>query len=172
MFVCSMFVCAMCVCTLCVCVVCVHSVCLRSVCVRCLCAHMSPLSSNPCVSYLNSLTVTQKKGHTTTSKMARQQRVSSTQLQRRLHFLGHILRMPGDRLPRQLLVSVSVFGKRATGGQTSRWNDVVKDLNKGRLWGLEEQAIYLDSWHIIIKHKVDLPNFKAKATEKILKDQK
>ena len=66
------------------------------------------------------LTVRQKKRHTTISKMARKQRLSSILIQRRLHFLGHIVRMLEYRLLRQLLVSVSVIRKRAIVGQTSR----------------------------------------------------
>ena len=49
-----------------------------------------------CLRILLGLTVRQKKRHTTIRKMARQQRVSSILIQRRLRFLGHIVRMPEE----------------------------------------------------------------------------
>ena len=70
-----------------------------------------------CLRIILGLTVRQKKRHTTIRKMARQQRMSSILVQRHLRFLGHIVRMPKERLPRQLLVSAPVGGKRAPGGQ-------------------------------------------------------
>ena len=106
--------------------------------------------------------------------MARQQRVSSILIQRCLRFLGHIVRMPEERLPRQLLVSAPVGGKHAPGGQKRRWNDVVvEDLNQASLSGVwREQALDHDSWRSTIKHSVELLNDQAEATERSLKDQK
>ena len=61
--------------------------------------------------------------------------------------------MPEERIPRQLLVSAPVGGKRAPGGQKRRWNDVVvEDLNQAglsRVW--REQAQGRDSWRSTIK---------------------
>ena len=91
-----------------------------------------------CLRIILGFTVRQKKRHTTIRKMARQQRASSILVQRRLRFLGHLVRMPEERIPRQLLVYAPVGGKRAPGGQKRRWNDVVvEDLNQAglsRIW--------------------------------------
>ena len=59
--------------------------------------------------------------------MAEQPRISTLLTQRHLRFLGHVSRMEDDCLPKQLLVSAPVGGKRQSGGQKKRWNDVVCD---------------------------------------------
>ena len=76
----------------------------------------------------------EKKRHTTITRMAKQQKLSSVLSQRRLRFLGHIFRMKDSRLPKQLLVCVPVDDKRAAGRQKYRWNDVVlRDLKSCKL---------------------------------------
>ena len=69
-----------------------------------------------CLRIILGISVRQKKRHTTIRKMAKQQRISSLLTQRRLRFLGHLSRMSEDRLPKQLLVSAPVGGKRTAGG--------------------------------------------------------
>ena len=83
--------------------------------------------------------------------------------QRRLRFLGHILHMPNERLPKQLLVSAPVGGKRTAGGQKRRWNDIVtNDLRQCDLFGTwREQAQDRTSWHTSVKHSIELLNKQA-----------
>jgi hypothetical protein len=82
--------------------------------------------------------------------------------------------MPDHCLPKQLLVSAPVGGKRAVGGQKRRWNDVVAtDVNQCNLsGGWKEQAQDSESWRTTIKHSAELLNEQAEIAEKCLKDQK
>ena len=70
-----------------------------------------------CLRIILGVSVREKKHHTTIFKMAKQPRISSILSQHPLRFLRHLLRMPEDQLPRQLLVCASVGGKRYAGGQ-------------------------------------------------------
>ena len=82
-----------------------------------------------------------EKRHTTMGKMAKQLRISSILSQHCVRFLRHLSRMPEDRLPWQLLVCAPVGGKRSTGGQKRRWNDVVtSDLKVQPVWNLERAS--------------------------------
>ena len=127
-----------------------------------------------CLRIILGVSVRQKKRHTTIRKMAKQQRISSILTQRRLRFLGHLSRMPNERLPKQLLVSAPVGGQRSAGGQKRRWNDVVsselKQCNLSGTW--REQAQERDSWRNTIKHSVEVLNKQAEDTEKSRKDEK
>ena len=81
--------------------------------------------------------------------------------------------MPDDRLPKQLLVSAPVGGKRTAGGQKRRWNDLVsKDLslcNLSRTW--REEALERASWRATIKQSIPLVNHQAEIREKSRKDE-
>ena len=127
-----------------------------------------------CLRIILGILVREKKRHTTIRKMAKQLRVSSILAQRRLRFLGHLLRMPDERLPKQLLVSAPLGGKRRAGGQKRRWNDIVaNDLKQCNLPGTwRELAQERNSWRTTIKHSVELLNKKAEETEKSCKDDK
>ena len=46
-------------------------------------------------------------------------------MRRRLRWLGHMETMDISRLPKCLLVSQLLSGKRSVGGQKRRWNDLV-----------------------------------------------
>ena len=127
-----------------------------------------------CLQTILRISVWQKKRHTTTRKMAKQQRISSILTQRRLRFIGHLSRMSEERLPKQLLVSAPVGGKRTAGGQKRRWNDLVvndlKQCNLSRSW--REQAQERDSWRATIKRRVELLNKQTEDKEKSCKDEK
>ena len=105
--------------------------------------------------------------------MAKQQRISSLLTQRRLRFLGHLSRMSEDRLPKQLLVSAPVGGKRTAGGQKRGWSDLVsndlKQCNFSRSW--REQAQERDSWRATIRPRVEVRNKQVKDKEKGCKDE-
>ena len=47
-------------------------------------------------------------------------------LKRQLHWVGHVVRMPADRLPRQVLYGELKDGKRSAGGQKKRFKDNIK----------------------------------------------
>lgn len=127
-----------------------------------------------CLRIILGVSVREKKRHTTIRKMAKQQRVSTILLQRRLRFLGHLSRMSEERLPRQLLVCAPVGGKRAAGGQRRRWNDVVatdlKQCNLSRTW--RELAQERSSWRTTIQCSGERLNQQAEAHEKSRKDEK
>ncbi|VDP32329.1 unnamed protein product [Schistosoma margrebowiei] len=49
-----------------------------------------------------------------------------------LRWLGHVLRMPNDRLPRRAMFSgIGVGWKKARGGQTKAWHKSMKSLTSG-----------------------------------------
>ena len=89
------------------------------------------------------ISVRKKNHHTTICRMAKHKRISSILTQSHLCFLGHLVLMPDNHLPKQLLVSAPVADKHAAGGQKRQWNDVVsKNLslfNLSRTWKEESQ---------------------------------
>ena len=127
-----------------------------------------------CLRIILGISIRQKKRHTIICKMAKQQRISSILTQRHLRFLGHLSRMSEERLPKQLLVSAPVGGKRAAGGQKRRWSDLMasnlKQCNLSGSW--REQAQERDSWRATIKPRVELLNKQAEDKEKSCKDEK
>jgi len=58
-------------------------------------------------------------------------------LRRQLRWLGHVIRMPGNRLPRSLLYSELSCGRRSVGGQKKRFKDHIK-------WSLSKCGIPFD----------------------------
>ena len=93
--------------------------CLQSFVMRCLCSILE---------------VSLRDGQRDTSikKTAHIQRVFSMLTESCLRLWGHIMRMPEDRLPRQLLVRAPAHGRRSAEGQKLRWNDLVlRDLQFG-----------------------------------------
>ena len=62
-------------------------------------------------------------------------RTASTSLegnpcQRQLRWLGHVIRMPCKRLPKQALYGELVEGRKAPGGQKKRYKDYIKTVLK------------------------------------------
>ena len=126
-----------------------------------------------CLWIILGVSIRKKKHHTTIRKMAKQQRISSNLTHRHLHFLGHLSRMPNECLPKQLLVSAPVGGKRSAGGQKQRRNDVSSELKQCNLSGTwREQAQERDSLHNTIKHSVEVLKKQAEDSEKNRKDKK
>ncbi|KAJ3606704.1 hypothetical protein NHX12_026223 [Muraenolepis orangiensis] len=52
--------------------------------------------------------------------------ITATIAQNQLRWTGHVIRMPDSRLPKQVLYSQLVKGKRAPGGQKKRYKDNIK----------------------------------------------
>ena len=120
------------------------------------------------------ISVREQKRHTTIDKIARQERISSILLQRRLRFLEHLSRMFNDCLPKQLFVSALVCCKRNGGVQKRHWNDIVsgdlKQCNLLESW--REKTEECNSWHSIIKHSAEHFNNKSEKKEKSLRDDR
>ena len=51
-------------------------------------------------------------------------------MQRQLRWIGHVIRMQSNRLPRRILYSELQHGQRAPGGQKKRFSDHVKAILK------------------------------------------
>ena len=127
-----------------------------------------------CLRIILGISTRDMKRNTTIRKLAKQQRLSSILSQRRLRFLGHLSRMGDQRLPKQLLVSALVGGKRAPGGQKLRWNDLVtRDLRAcGLLDSWRELAQDRDEWRRKVKEVFEGVNKNAESDEKACKDMK
>ena len=106
-----------------------------------------------CLRIILRVSLWDKQRNTTMRKLAKQQRVSSILVQRRLCLLGHLVRMNDSRLPKKMLVCAPAGGNRAVGGQKCRWNDlVVRDL---RRCGVEEDwrdvALERRAWQCVVR---------------------
>ena len=110
---------------------------------------------------------------TSTRKAAHIQRLSSMLTQSRLRLLGHIMRMPVDRLPRQLLLCAPPHGSQSAGGQKLRWNDLVsRDLQSCNLDG-EWRELTQDrsEWRNRVRIGTSNLNQQKEADEKYRKDE-
>ncbi len=68
-----------------------------------------------------------------------------------LRWLGHTIRMPEHRLPRQVLYSQLMGAKRSAGGQKRRFKDYIRDLLKRAnipLTQLESLAFDRSAWQV------------------------
>ncbi|KAK0142398.1 Craniofacial development protein 2 [Merluccius polli] len=63
-----------------------------------------------------------------------------------LRWTGHVIRMPDSRLPKQVLYSQLVQGKRAPGGQKRRYKDNIKD-------NLKKCHICLKTWEATARNR-------------------
>ena len=110
---------------------------------------------------------------TSIRKAAHIQRVSSMLTQRRFCLLGHIMRMPENRLPRQLLVCAPSRGRRSAGGQKLRWNDqVLRDLQSCNLDGeWKELTQNRSKWRNRVRIGTSNLNQQKEADEKHRKDE-
>ncbi|KAK5928182.1 hypothetical protein CgunFtcFv8_013265 [Champsocephalus gunnari] len=69
--------------------------------------------------------------------------------QHQLRWLGHVLRMPSNRLPRRVLYGQLHHGRRSAGGQKKRYKDQLKTALKKckiRPEALEDAAADRNSW--------------------------
>ena len=86
---------------------------------------------NRCLRIITGTSLWEKMRNTQLQSSSNIDRVEVMIQKRRLKWLGHLERMPDDRLPRRHLVSKIAGGKRHQGEQKQRWHDLVQlDLKK------------------------------------------
>ena len=107
-------------------------------------------------------------------KKAGMMRVEVIMSQRRLRWLGHVVRMASERIPRCLLVSKIVGGKRAVGKQKLRWCDVVSnDLKRcGLVENWSEIAVDRKMWRGLVHACAEEVNEELEDLEQRKKDER
>ncbi|XP_078674752.1 uncharacterized protein LOC144912888 [Branchiostoma floridae x Branchiostoma belcheri] len=80
-----------------------------------------------------------KVPHTEIRRRANIEPLAAILLQRQLRWVGHVIRMPENRLPRQMLYGELSAGKRTVGGQRKRFKDCLKSNLKS--CGIEPQSL-------------------------------
>ena len=76
-----------------------------------------------CLQRILGLTWRDRIPHTEILKKANSVSLECSLAQRQLRWLGHVIRMPEDRLPRQVLYGELSQGQRSAGGQCKRYKD-------------------------------------------------
>ncbi|KAJ3613399.1 hypothetical protein NHX12_019648 [Muraenolepis orangiensis] len=87
--------------------------------------------------------------------------ITATIAQNQLRWTGHVIRMPDSRLPKQVLYSQLVKGKRAPGGQKKRYKDNIKtNLKKCHidLKAWEDMATDRATWRNLVREGAALYN--------------
>lgn len=77
--------------------------------------------------------------------------ITATIAENQLRWTGHVVRMPDSRLPKQVLYSQLVEGKRAPGGQKKRFKANIKT-------NLKKCHIDLKSWEVMATDRVTWRN--------------
>ncbi|KAI8494923.1 hypothetical protein Bbelb_275280 [Branchiostoma belcheri] len=80
-----------------------------------------------------------KVPHTEIRRRANIEPLAAILLQRQLRWVGHVIRMPENRLPRQMLYGELSAGKRTAGGQRKRFKYYLKSNLKS--CGIEPQSL-------------------------------
>ena len=103
----------------------------------CVCVRLQKFVTR-CLRIIYNIFLWQKLKNTEIRKIANIERVETMIQLRRLRLLGHVKRMPENRLPKILLVSKIADGKRSQRSQKQRWHDVInsdlKSLNLISNW--------------------------------------
>ena len=127
-----------------------------------------------CLRIILGISLREEKRSTEIRKVAKQQRMSSVLMRKRLCFVGHVERMKDERVPKKLLVCAPEHGKRSAGGQRLRWSDVLtRDLTRCGLdqcW--REKALERDSWRQDIAVRTEKLNAEDEKEEQHRKDEK
>lgn len=94
-----------------------------------------------CICSILGVSMWDRQRDTSLRKTTQLQRVSTMLTQRRLRFLGQIMRICEDHPPRKLLVWTPSQGRWSAGGQRVRWDDqMLRDLRS---------CSHEDSWKIM-----------------------
>ena len=72
------------------------------------------------------LTWADRVPHVNILQSAKSTSIESLIIKRQLRWVGHVIRMPENRLPKQLLSGELSEGKRSVGGQKKRFKDLSK----------------------------------------------
>ena len=127
-----------------------------------------------CLRIILRISVRDQQRNTSIRKKAKIPRLSTLLLQRRLRFLGHLIRLDDERLPKQLLVCTLSEGGRRPGGQKLRWNDLIsQDLKRCGLsddW--RSQALDRKKWQHVVRECTTRVNEEDELREKGSKDEK
>ena len=102
-----------------------------------------------CLQKILGITWEDRVPHTEVLERAGSCSVESILIQHQLRWLGHVIRMPGHRLPRKTLYGQLHLGQRSAGGQKKRFKDQMKTtLKRCRInpSSLEELASCRDLW--------------------------
>ena len=97
--------------------------------------------TNRCLRIITGTSLWEKMKNTQHRSKANIGRIDVMIQKRRLQWLGHLERMPADRLPKKLLTSKITDGRRQQDGRKQRWHDLVhkdlKTLNLVDVWKQE-----------------------------------
>ena len=97
--------------------------------------------TNRCLRIITGTSLWEKMKNTQLRGKANIERLDVMIQKRRLQWLGHLERTSADRLPKKLLTSKIMDGKRQQGGQKQKWHDLVhkdlKTLNLVDVWKQE-----------------------------------
>ena len=112
------------------------------------------------------LTWKDKIPHTTILQRCNVTSIEAMIITRQLRWVGHVIRMSPDRLPRRTLYGELVEGKRSVGGQKKRYKDYLKSNLKAceiPPERLETLASSRTTWRSVCRQGVS--NFEAQRTE-------
>ena len=76
--------------------------------------------------------------------------VSAMVMKAQLRWSGHVVRMPGNRLPQKIFYGELVKGKRSQGGQRKRYKDCLKSTLNMDVDNWEQIAQDRKSWHKVV----------------------
>ncbi|XP_076061652.1 uncharacterized protein LOC143037400 [Oratosquilla oratoria] len=96
--------------------------------------------------------------------------IESMIITRQLRWVGHVIRMPENRLPRQVLFGELRDGTRATGGQKKRFKDQLKrNLKKCGIEPNQLETLASDrcTWRLTIKKAAETFEGKRTATRNL-----
>ena len=115
-----------------------------------------------CLRIILRISVRYQQRNTSIRKKAKIPHLSTLLLQRRLRFLGHLIRMDDECLPKQLLVCTLPEGGRKPGGQKLRWNDLIsRDLKRcGLSVDWRNQALNHKKWQHVVRECTTRVNVK------------
>ena len=83
-----------------------------------------------CLQRILGITWKDRVPHAQILQRTNQRCIEALVVQRQLRYIGHVIRMPENRLPRQILYSELASGRRSQGGQKKRFKDHLQSVLK------------------------------------------